>query len=126
MRGARPLAVARHLNQPAGALQIGRNIAAEHQEPVVVEVLQISRRAEFLQIFGRGIDVEMHRKQLALNEIRLGRLAQPDGDIGLAHRQIKLLVGGKERDVDLGIEVGELAQPRSEPMHADAGRGGHP
>ena len=67
----------------------------------------------------------MHRKQLALNEIRLGRLAQPDGDIGLAHRQIKLLVGGKERDVDLGIEVGELAQPRSEPMHTKADCGLH-
>ena len=44
-----------------------------------------------------------------------------DRHIGLAHRKIELLVGGDQRDADVGIEIDELAQSRREPMHADAG-----
>ena len=67
----------------------------------------------------------MHREQLALDQVRLGRLTQADGDVGLAHGEIEFLVCGDERDVDLGIEVEEFAEPRREPMHADARRGRH-
>ena len=69
--------------------------------------------------------MEVHREQLALDQVGLGRLAQPDRDVGLAHGEVELLVGGQERDPDLGVEVDELAEPRREPVHADAGRGGH-
>ena len=55
-----------------------------------------ARRAEALEIFGRRVGVEMHREQLALDQVGLGRLAQPDRDVRLAHREIELLVGGDQ------------------------------
>ena len=70
--------------------------------------------------------MEMQREQLALDEVGLDRLAQPDGDVGLAHREIELFLGGDQRDADLRIEIEKLAEPRRQPMHADAGRRGHP
>ena len=105
--------------------EMRRHVAAEQNDAVLVELLVRARRAEALEIVGRGIGVEMHREQLALDQVRLRRLAQADGDVGLAHRQVELLVGGDQRDVDVGIEIEEFAEPRREPMHADAGRGGH-
>ena len=63
----------------------------------------------------------MHREQLALDKVWLRRLAQPDGDVGLAHGEVEFLVGGQQRDVDIGIEIAELAEPRREPMDAHAG-----
>jgi hypothetical protein len=92
---------------------------------VIVEILEGARRAEAFEIFGRSIDVEVHREQLALNEVRLGRLAQPDGDVGLAHGKVELLFGGQQRDAHFRIEVDELAEPRGEPVHADARRRGN-
>ena len=68
--------------------------------------------------------MEMHREQFALDQVGLRRLAQADGDVGLAHGEIELFVGGDQRDVDVGIKIEEFAEPRREPVHADAGRGG--
>ena len=62
----------------------------------------------------------MHGKQLALDEIRLGRLAQSDRDVGLAHGEVELFVAGEQRDLDIGIEVEKFAEPRRQPMHAYA------
>ena len=109
----------------AGLLQKGRHGAAQQDDAVLVELLVRARRAEALEIFRRRVGVEMHREQLALDQVGLRRLAQPDGDVGLAHGEVELLVGGDQRDVDVGIEIEELAEPRGEPMHADADRGGH-
>ena len=92
---------------------------------MVVELFERARRAEALEVFGRRVGVEVHREQLALDQVGLRRLAQPDRDVGLAHGEVELLVGGEQRDVDVGIEVEELAEPRREPMDADAGRGRH-
>ena len=66
----------------------------------------------------------MHGEELALDQVGLGRLAQPDGHVGRSHRQIELLVGGDQREMNVGIKLDELAQSRREPMHADAGRSG--
>src|SRR5580704_2418611 len=44
MRLARALAVARHLDQPARALQVWRYVAAEHQDTVIVEIVERARR----------------------------------------------------------------------------------
>ena len=68
--------------------------------------------------------MKVHREQLALDQVGLRRLAQPDRHVGLAHGEIELLVGGEQRDADVGIEVEELADPRRQPVDADAGRGG--
>jgi hypothetical protein len=69
--------------------------------------------------------VEVHRKQLTLNQVRLRRLAQADGDVGLAHGEIEFLFGGEQRDVHFGIKVNELTEPWREPMHAHTRRRGH-
>ena len=78
-----------------------------------------------LRYSGERAGVEMQREQLALDQVGLGRLAQPDRDVGLAHGEVELLLGGDQRDADLGIEVEELAEPRRQPVDADAERGRH-
>ena len=64
----------------------------------------------------------MHREQLALDQVRLRRRAQPDRDVGLAHREVELLLGRDQGEADVGIEVEELAEPRGQPMHAESRR----
>ena len=78
-----------------------------------------------LRYSGRGVGVEVHREQLALDQVGLGRLAQPDRDVGLAHGEVELLVGGDQRDADVGEQVHEFAEPRRQPVDADARRGRH-
>jgi len=73
---------------------------------MAVEVVERARRAGALDVFRRTIGVEADREQLALDQIRLGRLAGADCDIGLAHRQIELFVGDDERDPNVRIERG--------------------
>ena len=111
------------VDQPAPVGQMRRHVAAEQDDAVLVELVVRARRAEALEIIRRGVGVEMHREQLALDQVGLRRLAQADGDVGLAHGEVELFVGGDQRDVDVGIEIEEFAEPRREPMHADARRG---
>src|SRR5579864_9165983 len=70
MRRARALAVAGDIDQPARVLQEGRHIAAEHQQMMPIEVIVRARGAAPLEIFRRRISVEMHREQLALDQVR--------------------------------------------------------
>ncbi len=67
----------------------------------------------------------MQREQLALDQIGLHRLTQPDRHVRLAHGEVKLLFGGEQSHADVGIEVEELAEPRSQPVYADARRRRH-
>ena len=69
--------------------------------------------------------MEVQREQLALDQVRLDRLPQPDRDVGLAHREVEFFLGGEQRDPDVGIEVDEFAEPWRQPMDAEAGRRGH-
>ena len=87
-----------------------------------VEVVERARRAEALDVFRRAIGVEADREQLALDQVRLGRLAGADRDVGLAHRQIEILVGDDQRDPDLRIERGEFVEPRNQPVDAERRR----
>src|SRR6266536_940617 len=87
---------------------------------MAVEILQRARRAGALEIFRGGVGVEMHGKQLALDQIRLHRLAQADRYVGLAHGEVELLVAGDEIDADIGIEVEEFAEPGRAPETPDA------
>jgi len=91
---------------------------------MLVEVLVGARRTQPLEIFRRRVGVEVHRKKLALDQVRLGRLAQADRDVRLAHGEVEFLVGGEEGDADLRIEIAELAESGCQPMDADADRGG--
>ena len=69
--------------------------------------------------------MKMHREQLALDKVGLRRLAQPDGNVGLPHRQVEFFFGGNQRDTDVGKKIEKFAQPRHKPMHADARRRGY-
>src|SRR5208282_4909398 len=89
MRRTRPLAVARDLDQPTGAQQVRRYVAAEHQNTMAIEIVDRSRRAEALEVFGRGVNVEVHGEQLALDQVGLRRLAQTNRDVGLAHGEVE-------------------------------------
>ena len=93
---------------------------------MIVELVDRSRRAEPLEVFRRSAGMEMQREQLALNEIGLDRLAQADGDVGLAHGEVELFLGGDQRDADFRIKIEKLAEPRCQPMHADARCRRHP
>jgi hypothetical protein len=50
----------------------------------------------------------VHGKQTPLNEVRLDRLAEPDGDIRLAHVEVQLAVIEDEMEIDRGIAVEKL------------------
>src|SRR6266576_3926834 len=83
-----------------------------------VEFIEGARGAEALDVFRRAIGVEADREQLALNEIGLGRLAGADRDIGLAHRQIEILVGDDHGNPDFRIKCCEFVEPRNQPVDA--------
>ena len=120
-RRARVLAVAADLGQPvAGSADSGGTVPPSRRMRCLSRSVERARRAEALEIFGRGVGVEVHREQLALDQVGLRRLAQPDRDVGLAHGEVELVVGQDQRDADVGIEIEELAQPRRQPVRADA------
>ncbi len=65
-----------------------------------------------------------HGEQMALHQAGLARHDHADGDIGLAHAEIELVVRQHEADVDLGIEGDELVHLGGEPGRAEADRRG--
>ena len=87
---------------------------------MLVEIRKRHRLAEPLEIIVRRIDVEMNREETTLDEIGLGRSAQADGYIGLAHGQIEFLVVEDQFDTDIRVEVEKLPDALSEPDRAQA------
>src|SRR5262249_16149142 len=53
--------------------------------------------------------------QVALDQLGLARRRHADGDIGLAHAEVELAVFQHQVDVDVGIDLEELAHPRRQP-----------
>ena len=68
----------------------------------------------------------MNGEQPTLDEIRLLRLTQAYGAIGLAHGQVELLIGEDELQADLGIELYEFLHALGQPASAQAHRGRDP
>ena len=68
--------------------------------------------------------MKMDREEAALDQVRLCRAAQADGDIGLAHGKIEFLVVEDQFDPDIGIEIEKLADALRQPDRAEADRGG--
>ena len=66
----------------------------------------------------------MDRKQPPADEIGLGRLAQPQCDIGLAHGEVQFVIGQDHDQFDIGIKLAEFRQARRQPGGAEAGIGG--
>lgn len=66
----------------------------------------------------------MHREELALDQVRLCRLAKTDRNIRLAHAQVELVVVEDEAQFHLRVEIYELVQPLGEPGRAQAHRRG--
>ena len=69
----------------------GDDAAPEAMRPSV-EILDRFRCPETIDVVLCGKDVKMHRKQPPLHDVRLQRLAQADGTVGLAHAEIKLII----------------------------------
>ena len=89
--------------------------------------------ANFLQRLGRGmvlqiglgrVHVIVDGEQLALDQVGLHRRAHPDGEIGLALGQVQFPVVHHQMDFHFGILRQECAQPRQQPIGADAMAGG--
>ena len=60
-RAARAFAVTGDIDQPVSVLQVARHgRAGEQHDAVIVEFLECARRAEALEVFRRGIGVEVH------------------------------------------------------------------
>ncbi|SCM79246.1 hypothetical protein KL86PLE_90306 [uncultured Pleomorphomonas sp.] len=110
--------------EPVHVAQVVGRGDAEGDDPVLVDVLDGLRAAEALDVGRRGEQVEVHREQLALDQVGLGRLAQADGDVGLSHGEVELVVVEDELQLDVGVEVDELVDARGQPGGADADGGG--
>ena len=90
------------------------------------ELIERMRMAMLAQIFGRGIEMIMHREEVPPDEVGLRGFAQTQGDIGFSHPKIKLLIGKNHFDLDVGIEFKERAKARRQPAHADPETGRDP
>ena len=85
------------------------------------------RQAVFLDVVGRGIDVDVHGEQLALDQVGLCRPAQADGHIGLAHGEVELRRrSAAARPGSRDRARGTRAMPRGQPGGAKADGGGDP
>ena len=70
--------------------------------------------------------MKVHREQLALDQVGLRGLAQANGDISRAHGEIKFLIGRDQGQMNVRIELDELAKARGEPVNADSRGCRHP
>jgi hypothetical protein len=57
----------------------------------------------------------MHREQPPLDQVRLGRTAHADRDVGLAHGEVQLLVGEHQLDPYIRIEIEEFRDALRQP-----------
>ena len=67
----------------------------------------------------------MHGEQAPPDQVGLHRLAHPQGDVGLAHADVELLVRQDEVELNIGIEFEEFGDTRRQPFRADAHRCRH-
>ena len=66
----------------------------------------------------------MDGKQPPADEVGLGRFAQAQRDIGLAHGEVQFVIGQDHDQFDIGIKLAEFRQARRQPGGAEAGIGG--
>ena len=59
--------------------------------------------------------MEMDGEQAALDEVRLRRAPQPDGDVRLAHGEVEFLAREDELDAHVRIKVEELGDALRQP-----------
>ena len=85
-----------------------------------IEIVEVARLPIALEVERRGVGVKMHCEQASPDQIRLDGFTDADGEIGLAHAQIEVIVRQNHVHVDVGIKLQKLAQPGREPVGADA------
>ena len=93
---------------------------------MLVEIFDLARLGVLSQIVGRGVGVEMHCEQPAADQVRLARLAQAQRDVCFPHSEIEVVVRQQQLQLDFRVEVDELAEPRGEPIGAEAKGGRDP
>lgn len=69
--------------------------------------------------------MHVHGEELALDQIRLLRLAQADGTVSMTHVHVQLLVVEDQLDLHIGIELQELLDLVGQPALAEADRRRH-
>ena len=117
--------VAAGIGEPVRGKKVGGLVATERDDAVLVQFLHGLRLTKTFHVILAGEGVVMHREKAALDQVRLGRAAHPDGHIGLAHGEIEFLVGEDHLDPHVRVEVQEFTHPLREPGHAEADRGRH-
>ena len=76
------------------------------------------------KVIRRGEDVIVDGEQLALDEVRLDRLAEAQRHVGLAHGEVEFAVVEDEAQADARIELEELVDALGQPGRAEADGGG--
>ena len=54
----------------------------------------------------------MHGEKPPPNQVRLDRFAQPERHVRFAHPEVEVIVRQQQLELDLRIEIDELAEPR--------------
>ena len=91
---------------------------------MLAEVVDRLRLAVALEVARGRVGVVVHGEEPPPDQVGLGGLAQAQPDVGLAHAEVELLVGEDHLQLDVGVEVEELAQARRQPARAERESGG--
>ena len=112
------------IGQPMGGEQVGRLVAAERHEAVIVEVRDGLGLAKALDVILARKGVVVNREQAPLDQVRLRGPAHADRHVGLAHGEVEFFVGEDQLDPDIRVEVEKLTHALRQPRGAESDRGG--
>src|SRR5215213_1946721 len=101
-----------------------RLLAAKTDEAVAVEIRHRLRLAEFLDVTVGGIGMIVDGEQAPLDQVRLSRPPQPNGNVGLPHRQVQLVLGEDQLDADLGVKIKKFRDALGQPDATNPHSGG--
>jgi hypothetical protein len=95
-------------------------VLAIDDEGMAVQVLRCLGHAAAPDIRGGGVDVDVHRHQVPLNEIGLARRHHANGDVGLAHAEVQFALIEHQLDRHFRMKIQELLHPRRKPGRAQS------
>ena len=85
-----------------------------------VEFLDGRRLAVPRDVIVGGDEQIPNRDQRPLDEVRLMRRMEADRHVGLAPRQVDIVIGEHQRHLDIGIKLDEVPHLAREPGRAEA------
>ena len=99
-------------SREAGVLAIDDN-------GVGIQIFRCLRHAASANIRRGGIDIDVHRHQVPLDEIGLPRRHHANRNIGFAHAEIQLALIQHQLDRDFRMKIQELLHPRRQPSRTE-------